>query len=162
MINRMKSWIARGFVVGVAAALWLALSLTAFAQSDNTQISGFVKDQAGAVIAGAKVTAKNETNGLERSATTIGEGYYVITQLPSGRYTITVESTGFKLYQESNKKLDPNVPATLDASLQAGQVSEIVNITATPVGVQTETAAINKLVDEQTIKNTMVNGRNPL
>jgi hypothetical protein len=158
----MKSWVARGFVAGVAAMLWLALSLAAFAQSDNTQISGFVKDQAGAVIAGAKVTAKNETNGLERSATTNGEGYYVITQLPSGRYTITVESTGFKLYQESNKKLDPNVPATLDASLQAGQVSEIVNITATTVGVQTETAAINKLVDEQTIKNTMINGRNPL
>src|SRR5262249_21986133 len=94
--------------------------------------------------------------------TTNGEGYHVITQLPSGRYTVTVESTGFKLYQESNKKLDPNVPATLDASLQAGQVSEIVNITATTVGVQTESAAITKLVDEQTIKNTMINGRNPL
>ena len=71
--------------------MWAALSLTAFAQSDNTQISGFVKDQAGAVIAGAKVTAKNETNGLERSATSNGEGYYVITQLPSGFYTVLAQ-----------------------------------------------------------------------
>src|SRR5262249_20756004 len=125
MSKRMKSWIVRGFVAGVTATLWLMLSLTAFGQSDNTQISGFVKDQTGAVIAGAKVTAKNETNGLERSATSNGEGYYIITQLPSGFYTVSAEASGFKLYQESNKKLDPNVPAKLDVSLQAGQVSEI-------------------------------------
>ncbi len=148
--------------MGLTATLWLALSLTAFGQSDNTQISGFVKDQTGAVISGAKVSAKNETNGLERSATSNGDGYYIITQLPSGFYTVSVEAGGFKLYNESNKKLDPNVPAKLDVALQPGQVTEIVNITATAVGVQTESAALTKLVDEQTIKNTMINGRNPL
>src|SRR5262249_58061245 len=122
MSTRMRRVIAKGIGLGLLAALSLAISIAGFAQSDNTQISGFVKDSTGAVIAGAKVTAKNETNGLERSATSNGEGYYIITQLPSGRYTVSVEATGFKLYQESNKKLDPNVPATLDASLQAGQV----------------------------------------
>ena len=137
-------------------------AIPVFAQSDNTQISGFVKDSSGAVIANAKVSAKNETNGLERMATTNGEGYYIITQLPSGFYTVTVEATGFKQYKESNKKIDPNVPAKLDVALQTGQVSESVNITAEAIGVQTESAALNKLVDEQTIKNTMVNGRNPL
>jgi hypothetical protein len=158
----MKSLIAKGLITGLVTTLWLAISLTAFAQSDNTQISGFVKDQTGAVIAGAKVTAKNETNGLERSTTSNGEGYYVITQLPSGFYTVTVEANGFKQYKESNKKLDPNVPAKLDVSVQPGQVNEIVNITATTVGVQTESSALTKLVDEQTIKNTQLNGRNPL
>ncbi|MBP6821188.1 MAG: TonB-dependent receptor [Acidobacteria bacterium] len=162
MSNRMKSLIAKGLITGLVTTLWLAISLTAFAQSDNTQISGFVKDQTGAVIAGAKVTAKNETNGLERSTISNGEGYYVITQLPSGFYTVTVEANGFKQYKESNKKLDPNVPAKLDVSVQPGQVNEIVNITATTVGVQTESSALTKLVDEQTIKNTQLNGRNPL
>lgn len=162
MRDNNKNLITKGLLSGLAAILWMALSLTAFGQSDNTQISGFVKDQTGAVIAGAKVTAKNEANGLERSATSNGEGYYVITQLPSGFYTVTVEATGFKQYKESNKKLDPNVPAKLDVSVQPGQVSEVVNITATTVGVQTESSALTKLVDEQTIKNTLINGRNPL
>lgn len=162
MSNRRSMLIAKSLIAGLTATLWLALSLTAFGQSDNTQISGFVKDQAGAVIAGAKVSAKNETNGLERTAISNSEGYYVITQLPSGRYTVSVEANGFKLYKESSKKLDPNVPATLDVALQPGQVTEVVNITAATVGVQTESAAITKLVDEQTIKNTMINGRNPL
>lgn len=104
MSNRMKSLIAKGLITGLVTTLWLAISLTAFAQSDNTQISGFVKDQTGAVIAGAKVTAKNETNGLERSTISNGEGYYVITQLPSGFYTVTVEANGFKQYKESNNR----------------------------------------------------------
>lgn len=159
MSTRMRTLITNGLMTGLLLA---ALSAIGLAQSDNTQISGFVNDPSGAVIAGAKVTVKNEINGLERSATTNGEGYYVVTQLPSGLYTVTVEATGFKLYKESNKKLDPNVPAKLDVSLQAGQVSETVNITATTVGVQTESGALSKLVDEQTIKNTMINGRNPL
>src|SRR5215510_16449859 len=162
MSTRMRRVVAKSLGLGLLAALWLAISIAGFAQSDNTQISGFVKDTTGAVIAGAKITAKNETNGLERSATSNGEGYYIITQLPSGFYTMSAEASGFKLYKETGKKLDPNVPAKLDVSLQAGQVSEVVNIMATTVGVQTESAAITKLVDEQTIKNTMINGRNPL
>ena len=146
----------------LSIGLFLVLSVAAFAQSDNTQISGFVKDQAGAVIASAKVLVKNEINGFERSAVTNGDGYYVITQLPSGLYTVSVEANGFKLYKESNKKLDPNVPAKLDVSLQPGQVTDVVNITATSVGVQTESSSLSKLVDEKTIQNTMINGRNPL
>jgi hypothetical protein len=148
--------------LGLLAIFSLAISTKGFAQSDNTQISGFVKDQTGAVIANAKVSVKNEANGLERTATTNSEGYYIVTQLPSGFYTVSVEASGFKLYVESARKLDPNAPAKLDVALQTGQVSEVVNITASSVGVQTETAAVTKLVDEQTIKNTMINGRNPL
>src|SRR5437870_11307624 len=103
------------FARGLSILLGLILSsMLAFAQSDNTQISGFVKDQTGAVIANAKVSVKNETTNYERSATTNGDGYYIVTQLPSGRYTVSVEANGFKLYRESNTKLDPNVPAKLD------------------------------------------------
>ncbi len=159
MNTKIRTLFANGLMAGLLLA---AISIVGFAQSDNTQISGFVKDASGAVIANAKVSAKNETNGLERMATSNAEGYYIITQLPSGLYTVTVEASGFKQYKESNKKIDPNVPAKLDVALQTGQVSETVNITAETIGVQTESAALNKLVDEQTIKNTMVNGRNPL
>jgi hypothetical protein len=159
---RTKVFRAVARSLSVCAMLCLALTVTSYAQSDNTQLTGYVKDQTGAVVANARVMAKNETNGLERTVSSNGEGYYVITQLPPGFYTVTVEAQGFKTYKESNKKLDPNVPAKLDALLQTGQVSEVVNITATTVGVQTETSAVGKLVDEQTIKNTQLNGRNPL
>ena len=82
MSTRMRRVIAKTIGLGLLATLSLAISITSFAQSDSTNISGFVKDQAGGVVAGAKVTVKSETKSLQRSATTNGEGYFVITTLP--------------------------------------------------------------------------------
>jgi hypothetical protein len=158
----MRRVVAKSIGLGLLAALSLAISLTGFAQSDNTQISGFVKDQAGGVISGAKVTIKSDTKAFERVATTNSEGYFVITQLPPGLFTVKIEASGFKQYVESGRKLDPNIPASLDVSLQAGQVTETVNITASTASVQTESAALGKVVEGSQIQYIQLNGRNPL
>ena len=136
MSTRMRRVVAKSLELGLLAALSLAISITSFAQSDNTQISGFVKDQAGGVISGAKVTVKSDTRAFERSATTNAEGYFVITQLPPGLYTVKVEASGFKQYQENSRKLDPNLPASIDVSLQPGQLTETVTVTASVAQVQ--------------------------
>src|SRR5262249_37034025 len=130
MSTRMRRVIAKSIGLGLLAALSLTISIAGFAQSDNTQLSGFVKDQTGAVVAGAKVTVKSETRAFERVATTNSEGYFIVNQLPPGLFTVQVEAAGFKQYVESGRKLDPNIPASIDVALQAGQVNEIVNITA--------------------------------
>jgi hypothetical protein len=140
----------------------LAVSIAGFAQSDNTQISGFVKDQAGGVISGAKVTVRSDTKSLERSATTNSEGYFVITTLPPDFYTVTVEASGFKQYQEKARKLDPNLPARVDVLLQPGQVTETVTVTASTASVQTESPAVGKLVEVNQVEKLQLNGRNPI
>ncbi|HEY7180385.1 MAG TPA: carboxypeptidase-like regulatory domain-containing protein, partial [Blastocatellia bacterium] len=136
----MRRVAAKLIGMGLLAALSLAVSITGFAQSDSTQISGFVKDQAGGAVSGAKVTIRSETKSLERSATTNSEGYFVITTLPPDFYTITVEASGFKQFQEKGRKLDPNIPAKIDAVLQPGQVTETVTVTASTNDVQSESA----------------------
>jgi len=158
----MRRVVAKSFGLVLLAALSLAISLTGFAQSDNTQISGFVKDQAGGAISGAKVAIKSETRAFERVATTNSEGYFVITQLPPGLFTVKVEASGFKQYVETGKKLDPNIPASIDVGLQPGQVTETVNITASTASVQTESAALGKVVEGSQIQYIQLNGRNPL
>jgi hypothetical protein len=162
MSTRMRRVVAKTIELGLLAALSLAISITSFAQSDNTQISGFVKDQAGGIISGAKVTVKSDTRAFERSATTNGEGYFVITQLPPGLYTVKVEASGFKQYQENGRKLDPNLPASLDVSLQPGQVTETVTVTASVAQVQSETATVGRLVETKQVEYLQLNGRNPL
>ncbi|MGH9844771.1 MAG: carboxypeptidase regulatory-like domain-containing protein [Blastocatellia bacterium] len=117
---------------------------------------------AGGAIAGAKVMVKSETKSLERVGTTNGEGYFVITQLPPDFYTVTIEASGFKQYQEKNKKLDPNLPAKIDAALQPGQVTETVTVTASTAEVQSESSTVGKLVDVQQVEKLQLNGRNPL
>ena len=157
-IHQLKM-LARVMTFGLSLTL---SSLLAFAQSDNTQISGIVKDQTGAVIANAKVTVTNDATGLERIATSNSDGYYIVTPLQPGIYTVSIEASGFKLYKETTRKLDPNLPARLDATLQPGQVTEVVNVTATTNQVQTESSTVGKLVDIKQVEKLQLNGRNPL
>ncbi|MBA3439517.1 MAG: carboxypeptidase regulatory-like domain-containing protein, partial [Pyrinomonadaceae bacterium] len=143
-------------------ALCLVAATSGFAQSDSTQLTGYVKDTAGAAIAGAKVVAKNESNNLERTATANEEGYYVISNVSPGTYTVTAEQTNFKRFETTGKKVDPGIAATLDATLEPGQVSETVSVVASTSSVQTETATVGKLIEAKQIQYMQLNGRNPL
>src|SRR5260221_9237600 len=87
------------------------------AQSDLGRISGFVKDSSGGMVANAKITARNQS-GVERQTTSNETGYYVITSIPPGSYTITIEAAGFQRYQSMDNKLDPSGDLVVEASLK--------------------------------------------
>src|SRR5712672_1213866 len=99
-INRggsMKSFarVAAGLMVG--ALVFFMFSALAFGQAQTGTLRGTVTDPNGGVVAGATVTAKNQSTGFSSPATTNGDGQYVIPNLAPGKYTVTVESTaGFK------------------------------------------------------------------
>ncbi len=143
-------------------ALCLIFSAVGYAQSDTAQISGYAKDSTGAVIPGANVTLTNETTGLERQTTTNESGYYVVSNLPPGFYTLAVEAPGFKRFVKTQNKLDPNIATTVDAVLEIGAVTETVEVTATAVAIQSETATVGRLVESTQIQSMVLNGRNPL
>jgi hypothetical protein len=84
MSRTIRSVFVRSLSLGSALALCLIFSALGFAQSDNTQISGFVKGPVRSGHRRAKVSVKNETNGLERTAMTNGEGYYIVTSSRPG------------------------------------------------------------------------------
>ena len=148
-------------LLGALAVLCL-FCLGALAQSDTAQILGTVKDPSGAIVANANVSVRNEATGLERRVTTNEAGVFVAVSLPPGYYTVTVEATGFKKFVTTNNKLDPNVAATVNATLEVGAVAETVEVTASVAVVQSETATVGKLVEGRQIKDLMLNGRNPL
>lgn len=158
-MSRVRSW-------GMAciAAIWLMCAATTvlYAQSDTAAISGFVRDPSGAVIPNANVTIRNEATSVERKATTNESGYYIVSSLPPGFYTVTVESTGFKRFEKTNNKLDPNISTTVDANMSVGQASETVSVTAEAPAIQSETATVGKLITSNEIRNIPLNGRNPL
>lgn len=140
----------------------LGLSATLWAQSDTAQISGFVKDPTGSVIPNSSVTVKNEDTGLERKTATHAGGYYVIPNLPSGFYTVTVEAVGFKKFITTQNKLDANMAGTVDVRLDHGAVTESVEVTGSGATVQAETATLGRLVEGSQIQGLMLNGRNPI
>src|SRR2546426_6927940 len=139
----------------------LASSGALFAQSDLGKISGFIKDPSGATIANAKVTVRNNT-GIERQTTTNDSGYYVVTNVPPGLYTMTAEAPGFQKYETRDNKLDPAADLVIDAMLTVGSSSQTVEVSASAVQLQTESAAVQKLVTREQIDLLELNGRNPI
>ena len=157
----------RSFTRAIPAALLLigilsCTSITVLAQSDNAQISGFVKDSAGGVLPGVKVVVKSQTKSTERSVETNDQGYYIVSNLPPDVYSIAAEHNGFKRFTVSDKKVDPNIASTVDISLEVGQVSEVISVVAQTGTVQSESATVGKLVDGTQIQFAQLNGRNPL
>src|SRR5256885_4831974 len=146
-----------------ALALFTSLLLSGvlLAQSDLGTISGYVKDQSGATVANAKVTIQND-RGVTRQATTNESGYYVISNVPPGRYTLSVENTGFQKYQSTDNKLDPNASLAIDATLTVGSANQTVEVSASTVQLQTESASVQKLITRQQIDSLELNGRNPI
>src|SRR2546428_5884001 len=139
----------------------LASSGALFAQSDLGRISGFIKDPSGATIANAKVTVRNNT-AVERQTTTTDSGYYVITNVPPGIYTMTAEAARFQKYETRDNKLDPSADLVIDATLTVGSASQTVEVSASAVQLQTESASVQKLVTREQIDSLELNGRNPI
>ncbi len=148
-----------------AAALLLpllAIAAPIWAQTDNGSIVGYVKDPSGAVVPKAKVVLKNEASGVDRQATTNESGYYVVTSVPSGLYSMTAEAPGFKKFEILHSKLDSNSTLSIDADLQVGTPNETVEVIASAETLQTESGAVEKLVTRDQIDALELNGRDPL
>ncbi len=147
---------------GAALVFSLFLGVSLFAQSDNTSVTGTVRDPSGATISNAKIVLRNDNTGAVREATSTGSGIYVIPSIPSGTYTLTVEVDGFKKFESRGNKVDANLPATIDAVLTVGAVSETVTVEGSIGGIQTETSTLGKLVEGKQLTDLQLNGRNPI
>ena len=93
-----------------AAALLVVLILlasTGFAQQLTGSLSATVTDSAGAVVPNAKVTMKNDRSGDVRTTVSNGSGYFTITAVQPGTYTVTIEAPGFKTWQQNAHHLRP-------------------------------------------------------
>jgi hypothetical protein len=145
-----------------AVLLSLLLALTASAQTSDSRITGTVTDSTGAVVPGAKVTARNEATGVTYTQTTTGAGLYAFPSVPVGVYTINVEMAGFKTVNKTGNVLEVGTPLVVDASLEVGQTSEVVNIEGGYERIQTANATLGNVVEQKTIESLPLNGRNPL
>ena len=143
-------------------ALLFAFPAAVSAQSDAGTITGFVRDQTGAVVPNAKVVIQNEGTTEEHPVNADAKGYYSVPNLTPGLYTMRVESAGFKKFESKNNKLDANTTLSLDGNLAIGSNTETVEVSATASLLQTESGNVSQNVTAQQIQAQELNGRNPL
>lgn len=114
-------------------------------------VSGTVTDPSGAVIPGAKVVANDEFTDAQYTATCDSNGFYLLRNLPAGRYRITVMSQGFKSSVIAAVPVTSSNITTLDIKLSVGESLETVEVTAAAPLVETTTNASTTAVKENGI-----------
>ena len=142
-------------------ALVSAFAFTVTAQSNTGSLTVNVSDSSG-VIPGATVVVKDEQTGRERTLTTTNEGSVTLPQLDVGRYTVTVTAPGRKKAVYTGVKIDVAQTATLTAVLEAGDISEVVEVTAGADIINSSNGEISTTVSTRQIQELPLNGRNPL
>ncbi|MGB7922382.1 MAG: TonB-dependent receptor [Pyrinomonadaceae bacterium] len=160
-----RRWISASIrTIFLCAATFICASAAfAQAQSNAADLQGFVRDQQGAVVPNATVTARNTGTDFSRTATSNDEGFYQIVQLPPGNYEVTAEAATFSKAVLTDVKLTVGQRADLDIPLQVGDVGASVTISgATTDIVETSRTAVANTIEEVRIDNLPINQRDYL
>jgi hypothetical protein len=122
----MTSW--KWFIV---AGGFLLLPAVATAQSSaDGAVRGYVRDEQGAAIPGVTVVATSPTVGGTRETVSDAEGFYRLTTLPPGEYTISAELAGFSRFVRPGIVVRAGINFAVDISLKVGSLAETVQVTA--------------------------------
>ena len=131
-----------------------------FAQVATAELTGNVLDSTGAVVAGAKVSAIDLATNLAHDTVSDKSGVYLLTLLPPGDYSLTVEAAGFRKLVQSGVTLQINQQAKLDLSLEVGQLTETVQVTGQAPLLQAESSSLGTVVNQKLVNELPLNGRN--
>ncbi|HKX84818.1 MAG TPA: TonB-dependent receptor, partial [Pyrinomonadaceae bacterium] len=142
--------------------LFLLLSLPIIGQTNRGGISGTVTDSNGAVVPGAQVTVTNEATGASVVINTSDSGIYRAPTLDPALYTVLAEAPNFKKALIQNVKVDTATIATVNISLEPGNVSETVDIQADAQLVNAESGTITQTITERQLRDLPLNNRSVL
>jgi hypothetical protein len=159
----LKRWLSALAAVGLIA--W-AIGTPAYAQGTTSRVVGTVTDSSGGRIPGATVTLTNDATGVSFTTVTNETGSYVFEAVQVGRYTITIELQGFRKFVSAANPVNIGVPATINAALATGAVTEAVEVRSSSQIVETsQSGNLGTTFDQRTIESLPIlggRGRNPL
>jgi carboxypeptidase family protein/TonB-dependent receptor-like protein len=159
----MTQLVARALHFFVCASMVAALAATCNAQF-TASIGGTVKDSSGALISGANVTVTNNETGKTQQTVTGDEGFFRVSGLPPGTYTVSADAGGFKKKVIENLLLHAEETQGVTITLEAGQVSESVTVSATAndtAQIHTENANVDRAITTREILRIPQAGRDP-
>ena len=146
-------------LLGLAAMVLLSSTMLAQTTISTGSIVGTATDPSGAVVSGAKVVITNKGTNQAITTTTTSAGTYASGALSPGEYVVRVEGAGFKT-AEVSVVVQVNTTASGNVKLAVGQSSQVVEVQASEVSVNTEQATVQGVLTSEQIDNLPINGRN--
>ena len=147
-------------VFAAIAVLVLVFSPVTVAQVITGTIIGTVSDETGAVLPGVEITVQNQNTGISRTVVSNDAGSYRAQSLAVGPYEVQAELAGFQTVIRTGIRLTVGQQAVVNLELRVGEISEQVIVTGEASLVETTQSTVAALVDEKTIRDLPLNGRN--
>ena len=149
----------RGLMTCLLLSVLIGAAVMANAQANGT-ISGHVTDATGASIPKASVVIKETQTGVATSTDTNDSGFYSVTQLKPGVYSIQVRSRGFNGIVSSNLTLQVAQVLQQDFQMKVGDVNQQVEVAASAPLLNTETTDLGNVIERAPMIQLPLNGRN--
>jgi Carboxypeptidase regulatory-like domain len=151
--------VGRFLCMAAEAIAVLLICVPLFSQTNQGRIQGGVFDQTGGAIAGATVTVTDVARGVARALVTDSAGEYSAISLVPGMYTVRGEAKGFKAVEHTGVLVQVGEDIRVDLTLQAGEQSQTVTVTAEIPQVETTNATLGGALSNETINDLPLNGR---
>jgi hypothetical protein len=145
-----------------ALAILLVTAPEVRSQSTFGSVVGNVLDSTGAAISDTAVTLTNLGTNETRKETTNSAGLYQFVNVAPGQYSVAVEKPGFKRTLRSPVTVETQTTAKIDLTLQVGELTQTVEVTAQTPLLQPESSSLGQVVDQRKTDELPLNGRNPL
>jgi outer membrane receptor protein involved in Fe transport len=134
-----------------AVCLTATLNFSANAQTVTGSLVGHVEDTTGAVIPGARVVITETNRGAAREIVTNDEGNYSFSSLDPGIYRVEIQQTNFKKLIQENVEVAINTTVRVDGKLEAGGVSEVVQVESEQVQLKTDRADVSTQITSEQV-----------
>jgi len=157
--KRVCEWGGKMKIVLFGFLFSFVVCTSAWAQA-TAQITGTLKDQTGAVLPGAEITATQTDTGFTRSSISNEAGLYILPNLVVGPYKLEISLPGFRTFVETGIVLQVNSNPIINAVLEVGQVTDQVQVEANAAMVETQSTGVGQVVDQQRVVDLPLNGRN--
>jgi hypothetical protein len=133
--------------------------VSGFAQA-NSEVTGIVTDQTGAVVSGASITLSDPATGFTKSTISDGTGLYDLAGLNAANYDLKATAKGFQSYEQKGVVVDISRTFRVDIKMSVGAESQTVEVQADALAVQSDSNVVSTLINEQQITELATNGRN--
>ncbi len=146
----------------LVALIGVFSSAMSYAQSTYGSLTGQVTDPTGAAVVGANVSLANVGTGFSQVEKTDSSGVYLFNLVSPGNYSLNITAQGFAGYDQTGIVMNANLYATQNVHLKIARAQgEVVSVTADTELINTTTAELGMTVNEQSVADLPLNGRDP-
>jgi len=140
--------------------LFFVLACVGVYAQANSELTGIVTDQTGAVVAGANIVLTDPATGSSHTTVSGGTGLYDINGLNPANYNLKVNAKGFQAYAQTGIPVNVSQTARIDIKLTVGAESTTVTVEADALAVQADSNVVSSLISSEQISEIATENRN--